>query len=306
MKRLLNIRSRWRSLRAGASEVLSMNQRNLHFIYPSNERRHFPLADNKLLTKQLLSDAGVPVPHTHKAYSYFFELMEMEDDLKPLQDFVVKPAQGRGGGGIIVIKGRQGGDWLAAGGSRYSLEALRKHISDIVFGVHSFGLGDQAIIESRLVQHAAIEAISPYGLADVRVIAYRNRPVMAMMRVPTAASDGKANLHQGALGIGIDLDTGHSRHAIFEGGHVSIHPDTGADLLGLPMPDWTELLCICERAAAAVPLKYLGIDLALTVSGPVVLEINVRPGIEIQNANMLGLRSMLLACEAGQERERVG
>jgi alpha-L-glutamate ligase-like protein len=200
MNPLHRIKQLWHAATARPHGVLGMNRRNLNYIYPNNNRRDFPLSDDKLLAKKVLSEARVPVPDTYQAYGYFYDLRNMADDLKSCPDFVIKPARGRGGGGIIVIAGRDGDDWLGVGGKRYSEADIRKHISDIIFGIHSFGLADVAIIEQRIEAHPVMAALSPFGLADVRLIICQDTPIMAMSRIPTKQSDGKANLHQGCPG----------------------------------------------------------------------------------------------------------
>lgn len=300
MRRMLDWWQRWCELRTRARAVLSMNQRNLRFIYPYNPRRHFPLADDKLRTKELMREVGVPVPATYRTYSYFYELQHLESDLSAHADFVIKPSKGSGGGGIVVIAGRQGPYWAGPGGRRYAVDALRKHISDVIFGVYSFDLADSAIVEERVRQHAEMSVLSPFGLADVRVILFQDEPMSAMTRVPTRASDGRANLHQGAVGIGIDLATGITAHAILHNEPVETHPDTGEPLLGRALPFWDEVLRVARLAGRAVPLKYLGVDISISPTGPVLLEINVRPGLQIQNANLAGLRARLEAWEGAQ------
>jgi len=280
-------------LPSGHGHVLGMNRRNLGYIYPSNRRQDYPLADNKLRAKQVLAAAGVPVPKTYLSYDYFYDLNTLEQDLGELHSFVVKPAQGSGGGGIIVISGRDGNGWISAGGSRHTVDSLRTHVSDILFGIHSFGLSDQAMIEERIDQHSEMTAFSPVGLADVRLILYHGELVLAMSRIPTRASDGKANLHQGAVGLGIDAATGRTVHGILEGEPVTVHPDSGEPLLERQIPYWSEALEVARLSARAVPLKYLGVDIAMSSKGPVVLEINVRPGLQIQNANYTGMRPVL-------------
>ncbi len=292
-KELFGILRNWRRARERAIWVLGMNQRNLNYIYPSNLRKDFPIADDKITTKEILSRAGVPVPGTYRVYSHFFELRTLEQDIEPYHDFVIKPSQGSGGSGIIVVAGREGRNWKSVGGRTYALQDLKKHLSDIIFGVYSFDLADRALIEERVVQHDEMSELSPHGLADIRVILYRDEPALSMTRVPTLASEGRANLHQGAVGIGIDLTSGRTMHAVLKGEPVERHPDTGLQLIGRTIPCWNEVLTISRRAAKAVPLKYLGVDISISRSGPVLLEINVRPGLEIQNANLMGLRSKL-------------
>lgn len=286
--------SNWFSARENSAKVLGMNERNLHYIYVHNERKHFRLADHKLFTKDILRKAGVPVPETYKVYGSFYELGGLEGDLSQYRDFVIKPAQGSGGDGIIVVSGRNGRDWTGISGKRYSVFDLKKHISDIIFGVYSFDLNDQAVIEERVVQNSWMSVLSPLGLADIRVILCMEEPVMSMTRIPTKASNGKANLHQGAIGVGIDIESGMTTHAIHADNSISVHPDTGEPVVGLKIPHWDKVIDASRAIARAVPLKYLGVDVALTEDGVVVLEINVRPGLQIQNANLRGLRAALL------------
>lgn len=293
MNPLARMVKRWRRMRTAAERVLSMNQRNLLYIYPHNRREHFPLADDKLKTKRLLAAVGVPVPATYHAYGSFFELRTLAEDLAEHESFVVKPAQGSGGGGILVITRREGDRWISAGGRPHSLDELRAHLSDIVFGIYSFGLSDQAILEQRILSHPQMAALSPLGLADIRLILFHGRAVMAMSRLPTRRSDGKANLHQGAVGVGIDLQTGRTVRAILGGESVDTHPDTGEPLVGREIPFWERVREVGEKVAAALPLGYIGADIALSPDGPLMLEINVRPGLQIQNANGRGMRRLL-------------
>ena len=192
-----------------------------------------------------------------------------------------------------MIVGRSGGDWLGISGKIYTLYDLQKHISDIIFGIYSFDLGDRAIIESRITQHAEMQELSPLGLADVRVIMCDDTPVMSMTRIPTRQSDGKANLHQGAIGVAIDIATGITTHGRFLGQSADKHPDSGIHLIGRTLPYWPEIIELAQLAARSVPLKYLGVDISISPDGPQLLEINVRPGLEIQNVNDRGMLSIL-------------
>ncbi len=290
----------WRNLLTvfrNITGVLSINKRNLEYVYMYNRRRDYPVADNKLLTKRILQQHGVPVPETLATFGYFYELKNLADTLAPFDEFVIKPARGSAGGGIIVITGRDADGWLGSGGRRYTLEQLKQHISDIIFGIHSFGLHDEVLIERRVNQHPEVERMCAGGLADVRIITLLQQPVIAMLRVPTRASSGRANLHQGALGIAVDLYSGNTTNAILNGRDISHHPDTGLALHGITLPFWEQVVDAARRAAGVVPLRYLGVDVTVSATGPVILEINVRPGLEIQNVNNLGMRHLLKSVE---------
>ena len=277
-----------------AGRVLGMNRRNLGYVYPCNPRRFLPLADDKVLTKEVLVRAGVPVPTTLGIYRHFFELRRLGEDLAPHEEFVIKPARGRGGGGIVVVAGRTGASWTSISNRVLTVAELRRHITDIIFGVYSSELADAALIEERVCQHPELEDLSPLGLADVRVILLRDRPVLAMVRVPTRKSEGRANLHLGGIGIDIDPDTGRTGRALHDRLEVRRHPDTGAVLSGRTVPFWEEVLRVSRMAAEAFPLKYIGIDVSIAGTGPMVLEINARPGLEIQNVTRRCLQALLV------------
>lgn len=290
---MANWLQQWRSLRSASDEVLTMNQRNLGYIYPHNARHDFPIANDKLLCKKTMASIGIPLAETHFSYQHFYELHNLDVDLKSLEDFVIKPSNGSAGNGIVVIAGREGNEWVGVSGKRYTIEDLRRHIADIIFGVFSHDKQDAAIIEQRIVQHPVIDTLFDRGLADIRVILFHHEPVLCMSRVPTLASDGKANLHQGAVGLGIDMQTGLSYRAMLHGESIAVHPDSGADLIGIQIPFWNEIITHSRRIAESVPLKYLGVDIAVAAQGPVLLEINARPGLEIQNVTQRGMRKIL-------------
>lgn len=283
------------ALRIAQTELLGINGRNVRIVYPYNARKHFPIADDKVLAKEYLGAAGVPVPATLFVARRFTDLTPFLETIADREDFVVKPASGSGGGGIVVLVSRvRAGVWRTAGGREVDAAALRRHVADILFGSFTLDDPDAALIEERLVPHPMLAALFPDGLSDVRVITLRGVPAAAMVRVPTRASGGRANLHQGAIGLGVDLATGRTTRALLRGRLLERHPDTGASLIGLTLPHWEEVVEISRRSAAGVPLGYLGVDVGLDARrGPVVLEINKRPGLEIQNVNGRGLRDVL-------------
>lgn len=288
-----SILDRLKQLQKNSSYVLSINNRNLGYIYPNNKRTHFPMANDKLLCKKILTEVGVAVPETKFSYGYFYELKTLHIDLESLDDFVIKPANGSAGNGIVVITHRRESKWISAGGREYTLEDIKKHISDIIFGAFSHDMMDHAIIEERIIQHEMINSICDLGLSDIRVILYKDQPVSAMARIPTSSSDGKANLHQGAIALGIDIVSGISIHAIKDSESITHHPDSNEKVIGLLMPYWDEVIAMSIKAAESVPLKYLGVDIAITGNGVMMIEINARPGIEIQNANDRPMREQL-------------
>ena len=211
------------------------------------------------------------------------------------ESFVVKPASGSGGDGILVIDGRYGDSYRLISGELLPESAFRHHVSNIVSGQFSLtGQPDNALVEYRVHFDSVFDPISYRGVPDIRIIVYRGYPAMAMVRLPTRSSDGKANLHQGAVGAGVDLCTGTTLAASSGNTRVAVHPDTLAPIAGHVVPHWTRILEIAATGYEVSGLGYLGVDLVIDRDlGPLMLEMNARPGLNIQIANGAGLRPRL-------------
>lgn len=280
--------------------VLGINQRNVDVIFPSNPRRNYKRVDNKLLTKRLCLEAGIPVPELYGQARSNFELHDLREVFREKRTFVLKPARGAMGNGTFVIKGYEDGRFLRAGGTRMTEGELLYQAAGILAGLYSLGgQPDACMVEEVLETHHELRAISTDGVPDVRVILYRGIPVMSMMRLPTREADGRANLHQGAVGVGVDLATGRGTHAVLRNRPVERHPDSGELLIGREVPAFESILRICMRAADTSGLGYVGADIVVDErKGPVVLELNARPGLSIQIANRAGLLPRLEAVRA--------
>ncbi len=286
--------------------VLGLNARNARYIMPRNPRRYYPLVDNKILCKQRLVENAVAVPELLGEIASQYHAGHLSKQLKDLEEFVVKPASGSGGDGIMVVTGRfDERTWHGSGGKLVSLGDIEYHVSGILAGMYSLGgQVDTAMIESLIHTDQRLRQLAPEGVPDIRVIIYRGIPVMAMTRLPTRRSSGKANLHLGAIGAGIDLVTGQTLRAVLSASQVDMHPDTRHSVVGFAMPEWENLLTIAVRCYDAIPLGYMGIDLVIDQDrGPLVLEMNARPGLAIQIANNDGLKPRLAAVDRLQAPE---
>jgi alpha-L-glutamate ligase-like protein len=278
-----------------SQHLVGMNRRNAEYIYPNNARRDYPLVDDKILCKELLAQHGVPTAETLCICHGLFDVERTLYSLVPESNFVVKPANGSGGRGILVLGERlvscdtaaqTEAQWLAPAGKVVTAEQLRSQLGNIVFGAFGRKLADRALIERRLVPHEYFRSLWPDGVCDLRVIVLGETPIMAMLRIPTRGSGGKANLHQGGIGVAVDIETGKTERASLKGQSLRSHPETGVELVGGTVPMWPRVLEVARLAASSVPLDYLGVDLVIDADcEPKVLELNARPGLEIQNVN---------------------
>ncbi|MFH1613350.1 MAG: sugar-transfer associated ATP-grasp domain-containing protein [bacterium] len=132
------------------------------------------------------------------------------------------------------------------------------------------------------------------GLPDIRIIVYKNIPVMAMIRFPSFISNGCANLHKGGIGVGINLNTGYTQFGFYENKKITVHPDTNKIFANLQIPNWQEIINLAIESCKIVDINYLGVDIVLDENEkPLIMELNARPGLSIQMANFAGLVPLL-------------
>jgi len=279
--------------------ILGINNRVGRYILRHNKRQNYPLVDNKVLTAQRAEAWGIAMPQNYIVIENYGSLKNLDVKLQDYESFVIKPANGSQGNGIIVIKEiikeekngevrilcRRSNDKLM------ELDEVKHHISGILSGLYSLsGQSDTAIIQAKVDKHPIFDDFSFGGIPDIRVIVFEGYPVMSMVRLPTKSSDGRANLHQGAIGAGLNLANGWTNNAVIKNQVIDVHPDTGHKLSGLKLPFWKEILELAARCYDMVELGYLGADIVLTPDqGPILLELNARPGLGIQIANLAGL-----------------
>lgn len=270
--------------------VLSINQRNKDYVLKYNARTEYPLVDNKLKTKRLALAAGIAVPPLYAVIEHEHQLQHLDEILAPYPEFVIKPAQGAGGDGILVIQEKVLGRYRHINGKLSTTEELTHHLSSLLSGAYSLNSrADSALIEHRVVVDPVFEAVSYEGIPDIRIISLLGYPAMAMVRLPTRFSAGKANLHQGAIGVGINMGTGVTLGGVFQNELIHLHPDTLMPITGINVPYWEDMLKISSRCYELTGLGYLGVDIVLDkVHGPLMLEMNARPGLNIQIANREG------------------
>ncbi|MFC5051397.1 alpha-L-glutamate ligase-like protein [Rubritalea spongiae] len=287
--------------------VVGMNQRNARYIARYNRREFYPRVDDKLKTKLLAKDFGLNVPELYGVVERQSDVKRLSKVLGDHKQFVIKPTQGSAGKGIMVIHDRKDDLFYKASGDVQTYAELHRHVSNTLSGLYSLGgRRDKTMVEYAIKFSDAFDGFSYQGVPDVRVVTFLGFPVMAMMRLSTKASDGKANLHQGAVGVGIDLVTGRARSAVQHGRPVTEHPDTGRNLHELVIPEWDKVMHLASQTYEMTELGYLGADIVLDKElGPLILELNARPGLAIQVANSTGLLPRLKRVEELSRRERV-
>jgi len=276
---------------------LTKNERNKIYL-KQNSAMGRSIADKKWKTKEILSKAGVGVPSLINRFKDAKSVDEFAWE-KLEGNFVIKPASGYGGEGIIVVRkrGKWAGEWKKVNEEIVNIADLKLHCKEILEGRYSlYGMRDSVLLEERIKIHPKFLCLTKFGTPDVRVIVYNNVPVMAMLRIPTEMSKGKSNLQQGAIGLGLDLATGITTFGVMGKSDLieKIYDYKKKKMIkvnGIKVPEWESILETAVECQRQIPsLGFMGTDILLDKDkGPMVLEVNARPGLSIQICNKAGL-----------------
>ncbi len=307
-----------------SSHILGLNARTQLYSYPFNNTLGRKIATSKLMTKTRLRKAGIPVPKMYAKFTTPESALSFDWNKLP-DAFALKPSKGLGGEGIIVVKKRVKRDkkaielpkktffslfkskfsqltsqgiqpsWLTTQKKKVTADDLKLHVLDILEGAYSIGnIPDVAFIEEYVGRHKAFRKYAFRGTPDIRVIVFNKVPVMAMLRLPTKESGGRANLHQGAIAVGIDMATGITTRGYWHGEYIHLKPGSKRKLHGIKIPHWTKILETAVEVGKPAHLSYYGADVILhPEKGPMILELNYQPGLSIQMANLAGLKKRL-------------
>jgi len=113
----MKLRFRWPCTVLREHGILGMNERNFSLIKAENPRRLFPLVDDKAQTKELAAKAGIAFPELYGLIKSDAEIRNFPKMIEGKQKFVIKPAHGSGGNGIVVIRSVRNGRYFRANGT---------------------------------------------------------------------------------------------------------------------------------------------------------------------------------------------
>ena len=290
-------------------KVLGRNEWSLFYIKRNNTKSSIKVVDNKLRTKKILQKYNIPTPELLTSLSTYSKLEEFDFNSLP-SSFVIKPVRGYAGGGILIVYNKdKRGNWIVDGGKKMDSDDLKSHCKSILEGNYSINntqnirkKKDSVLIEERIKPHKIFRYHTYKGTPDLRVIVYNKIPIMAELRLPTKKSGGKANMTIGALGVGVDISQGITTFAVQgtagNSGRIEKVPDTNVPVSGLQIPFFDKSLEYAIKASEIVGLGFSGVDILIDRDkGPLIVELNARPGLAIQLANEDGLRRRLKKAE---------
>jgi hypothetical protein len=186
----------------------------------------------------------------------------------------VKPTFGLGGRGIIVFNLIDG------------LFKNKEHeLLNAEFIINNLK-DEHYIIQKGLVQHEEINKIYPRAINTFRIMTKvengKAEILYSMLRMGQKGNQID-NASQQGLACAVDKDSGKFAMYGFTGLRemVTSHPDTGFIFGDYQFPHWEEVKTfIISVAEKFYEIKYLGWDVAFTVDGPAIIEINAGAGLE--------------------------
>jgi uncharacterized Zn-binding protein involved in type VI secretion len=214
-------------------------------------------------------------------------------------DLFVKPVFGRGGRGAER--------WDFFGGRYHSARGEELGIDDLLERLAQRSRDIPLLIQKRLTNHRDLEPLNNGALSTVRLLTCLNEAgepelIGAAMRMAIGRNRLVDNLHAGGIAASVDLEDGMLGSASDLGadcrlGWIDRHPDSGAQIRGTKLPMWNEVRAFAVRTHKAFNDRLLvGWDIAITPDGPVLVEGNGAPDLDIMQRFR---RSGLMAARLG-------
>jgi hypothetical protein len=200
-------------------------------------------------------------------------------------DLFVKPVCGRGGKGAER--------WDRTGADRYQNSQGEELGREELFArLQRRSLKTPLLVQTRLRNHPALAPLNNDALSTVRVLTCLNEAgepevVGAALRMAIGGNHVVDNLHAGGIAAAVDIESGRLGSASNLGadcglGWIERHPDSKAPVTGVALPMWDEVQSLAIRAHKAFADRVLvGWDIAITPDGPVVVEANGAPDLDI-------------------------
>ena len=199
------------------------------------------------------------------------QLDEFKTKFAPIGKIIYKPLSSSGGHGIQVFSFDD-----------TSIESVYNTLRCLPSG----------IIEGYVVQHPEMKKLSLNSVNTVRIVTiqtFDDIPGVEKGKVHFIYGGVRMghgnnyvdNLHSGGMIACINIETGvvETDAVDFANRVFKQHPDTNVTIKGFQIPYFKEIKQLIEAAGKGIP-GYLGWDIAITETGPIIIELNTHPGAD--------------------------
>lgn len=244
-------------------------------LYRKVQRRDaMVLFEDKEVCYQLCQSYGLPLPLQYGALSPGDDLPATIRDLfanRGAHKVMLKPVGGAGGKGIAQVERIDG-----------NLAVRRNREPERLVALDGFSIDTRCVIQERLAQHPALDLISPFSLNTTRIVTLMTpENEIVLLGAYVRFSTGRTfvdNICLGGCSVAIDVETGESDDQTHNQRSL-VRPlssvSSGA-VTRFTMPYWNELVALARKVQThfAPFSRLLGMDIGMTPSGPVLIEIN--------------------------------
>jgi hypothetical protein len=253
------------------------------------------LMSNKLAVTTLLGGYGFPTIPTLALYSDRLRvrnaamLREPADLLRFLRNPEVYPLFGKPVDSVRSLGsvGLEGYDAetdsvIALNGRKLPLEAFVAEVA------RDFQAG--YMLQPRVAPHSAVRALVGERLATVRVVTICTtegpKLLRAAWKIPAGSNVADNFWRSGNLLATLDLNSGRVTRVVRGAGlaqqEIARHPDSGGELIGFEIPNWSQIIGVALEAAATLhEVPLIGWDMAATEDGAVIVEPNFTPDFDL-------------------------
>lgn len=246
----------------------------------SHAKEEILLAENKLLFEELLIKNNIPTPqiffhNTKNKFTYkkdvfeiktkneFLSFLEKVFNEEKIDSLFCKPIDGGMGQNIFIIY-------------KNSYRNIADSLVDLV-------LSKAFIFQELILQHESLKKINDTSLNTLRVVTYKNKnnKVEILSGFIRIGRKGAIidNAHAGGIVLPLNKETGtlgdEGLQLIDNGGGIFYqHPDSGIVFNNFKIPHYSQVKEIVTKASSLFKLPLLGWDVAITPTGPIIVEVN--------------------------------
>lgn len=250
-------------------------------------REYGILLDDKIIFNELLSSYGVPVPEVlfcFKNNRFFVKGKQVQDkEVDSLLSHETTPrifakvATGSCANGISVFSKGQNGYTANGGSTVINAQYIRKLCGN-----------DNYHFEKQLEQDYSLAKFCSDTINTIRIVTLNNENTHGAIIVGASVRFGRKggfvdNLAQGGIAVKVDVKNGELCEYGMREYDISKyfeHPDTHLMFTHSKIAHWDKVLLMVQSVSAMLPqYRVIGWDIALTPSGPVLIEMNTGTGI---------------------------
>ncbi|WP_341954713.1 sugar-transfer associated ATP-grasp domain-containing protein [Salinibacterium sp. TMP30] len=157
----------------------------------------------------------------------------------------------------------------------------------------------QFLVEAFIQQHAGMSALCPTSVNSLRMITFFDGSDVHVLEAVLRMGNGADvdNYGRGGMYTVLDEKTGIAPYGAFDkfANTFTEHPQTGTPIVGFHVPLYDEVLSTLDTVARIIPqIPYVGWDIAISTTGPAIIEGNYNTGVFQMKPSLTGIKTGLL------------